>query len=51
MEIISVDPSFRKHDKEEEERNGLVKCNELEGRFIRLERLKLFQLQRRRLRK
>lgn len=48
MEIISVDPSFRKHDKEEEERNGLVKCNELEGRFIRLERLKLFQLQRRR---
>lgn len=48
MEIISVDPSFRKHDKEEEERNGLVKCNELEGIFIRLERLKLFQLQRRR---
>ena len=48
LEIISVDPSFRKHDKEEEVRNGLVKCNELEGRFIRLERLKLFQLQRRR---
>lgn len=48
MEIISVDPSLRKHDKEEEERNGLIEGNKLEGRFIGLERLKLFQLQRRR---
>lgn len=48
MEIISVDPSFRKHDKEEEERNGLIEGNKLEGKFIGLERLKLFQLQIRR---
>ena len=48
LEIISVDPSFRKHDKVEEERNGLIEGNKLEGRFIGLERLKLFQLQRRR---
>ena len=36
MEIISVDP-FRKCDEEEEERNGLVKGNKIEGRFAGLE--------------
>lgn len=41
MEIISVDPPFRKCDGEEE-RDGMVTGNKIEGSFAGLNRLKLF---------